>query len=153
MKIRFNFYKHTVYTLCSLFFQCPGCITLILGFFSAACKPFYWSFMFSCPNAVITLKAVSVSMHTPVLSSASVCVFMCVLGVGWSWGVATQTEATLISVLESNLASVQNGSLYQLGGSLPCLESGGSSSSGSRGGSSDAFLVTALKEQADDHLL
>lgn len=38
-------------------------------------------------------------------------------------GIATQTEATLISVLESNFACVQNGSLYQLGGSLPCLES------------------------------
>lgn len=38
-------------------------------------------------------------------------------------GIAAQTEATLISVLESNLACVQNGSLYQLGGSLPCLES------------------------------
>lgn len=38
-------------------------------------------------------------------------------------GIATQTEATLISVLESNLACVQNGSLYQLGGSLPCLQS------------------------------
>lgn len=54
-------------------------------------------------------------------------------------GIATQTEATLISVLESNLACVQNGSLYQLGGSLPCLESGGSRS---RCGS-DASLVTA----------
>lgn len=61
-------------------------------------------------------------------------------------GVATQTEAALISVLESNLARVQNGSLYQLGGSVPCLESGGSSSS-------DVFLKTAPKEQAGDHLL
>lgn len=63
-------------------------------------------------------------------------------------GVTTQTQATLISVLESNLARVQNGSLYQFGGSLPCLESGGSRSS-----SSDAFLMTAQKEQANDHLL
>lgn len=64
--------------------------------------------------------------------------------------VATQTEAPLISVLESNLACVQNGSLYQLGGSLPRLESGGSKRGSS---SSDAFLVTAEREQLEDHLL
>lgn len=96
---------------------------------------------------MITLIGVSISIHMPVLFS-SVCVCVCVCWRRGDGG-ATQTEATLISVLESNLASVQNGSLYQLGGSLPCLESGGSSSSSS----SDAFLMTALKEQPDDHLL
>lgn len=71
----------------------------------------------------------------------SLCLHVCVC-----LGIATQTEATLISVLESNLACVQNGSLYQLGGSLPCLESGGSRSS-------DAFLMTAQREQPYNHLL
>lgn len=51
-------------------------------------------------------------------------------------------EATLVSVLETNLACAQNGSLYQCSGSL---ESGGSSSS-------DAFLLTAHKDQPDNHL-
>lgn len=51
-----------------------------------------------------------------------VCVSLCEC-VSVRLGIATQTEATLISVLESNLACVQNSSLYQLGGSLPCLES------------------------------
>lgn len=50
------------------------------------------------------------------------CVPLCIC-VSVCLGIATQTEATLISVLESNLACVQNSSLYQLGGSLPCLES------------------------------
>lgn len=84
--------------------------------------------------------------------SLSLSVYECVC----DGGVATQTEATLISVLESNLACVQNGSLYQLGGSLPCLESGGSRSSRSSGSSSsggDASLMTAPRERPDDHLL
>lgn len=93
------------------------------------------------PHANNDFKRVSVSMHALLLFS--LCVSVCVC---WG-GVATQTEATLISVLESNLACVQNGSLYQLGGSLPCLESGGSSSS------SDASLMTAWRAQPDDHLL
>lgn len=82
-------------------------------------------------------------MHT--LFSLVLCMCVCLLGG------TTQTEATLISVLESNLACVQNGSLYQLGGSLPCLESGGSRSRSSS--SSDAFLMTAQREEPDDHLL
>lgn len=87
-------------------------------------------------------KWVSVSAHELVLLSLSPCMRVYL-------GIAAQTEATLISVLESNLACVQNGSLYQLGGSLPCLESGGSRSSGS----SDAFLLTAQREQPHNHLL
>lgn len=66
--------------------------------------------------------------------------FLSILPCTSVWGIATQTEATLISVLESNLACVRNGSLYQLCGSLPCLESG-------CGG--DASLMTA--EGATEH--
>lgn len=88
-----------------------------------------------------------ISMNARACAFPSLFLFVCVC-VCVGWGGATQTEATLISVLESNLACVQNGSLYQLGGSVPCLESGGSRSS-----SSDAFLMTAQREQPDDHLL
>lgn len=82
-------------------------------------------------------RGVGINACTCAFLSAYMCVCL---------GIATQTEATLISVLESNLACVQNGSLYQLGGSLPCLESGGSRSS-------DAFLMTAQREQPYNHLL
>lgn len=64
------------------------------------------------------------------------------------WELSSQREATLIAVLESNLGYVQNGSLYQRGGSLPCSQSGGS-----RNSSSGVFLMTVQKEQLDNHLL
>lgn len=118
--------------------------------FSPACKlllELYVLMLWCCDHCANNeFKRVSVSMHALVFFSLSLSVYVCVW-VGGE-GVATQTEATLISVLESNLACVQNGSLYQLGGSLPCLESGGSRSS-----SGDAFLMTALREQPDDRLL
>lgn len=102
-----------------------------------------------CSDAVISVQTMDPKGYQyPCAPSRSLSLCMCVCDGG---DVATQTEATLISVLESNLACVQNGSLYQLGGSLPCLESGGSSSSG--GGGGDASLMTALREQPDDHLL
>ncbi len=98
------------------------------------------------------LKGISINARACAFLSLTpyVCVCVCVCVVGGRD--ATQTEATLIFVLESNLACVQNGSLYQLGGSLPCLESGGSISSGSIS-SGDAFLMTAQREQPDDLLL
>ena len=104
--------------------------------------------MFLCFDAVISAQTMNPKgyqyqcalSHFSLSPSCSLlCVWVCV----WWGGVATQTEATLISVLESNLACVQNGSLYQLGGSLPCLESGGSSSSSSSSNGGDASLMTA----------